>query len=144
MKRIKFKNYGPPGLSEQILEQLQDNIEEETEPLKENILWEGDTNNVDEINLNSKIMDYLKLKIYFQDNNAQKSSVEIDNSSKLNEIHVNLSSFCNEGQWFNVKIKCITLSNNKVFSTGYATYEFSTNQIVYSNHIYITKITGYK
>ena len=119
-------------------------LKRKVEELTPFILWEGNTNNVEEITLKNAISNYTKIKVFYKDNNGQRNSVEIDNSDKSNEIPVGLSSFFNEGQWFNVKVRSIVLSNNKVKGVGQANYEFGRNEIVYNNNIYITKIEGYK
>ena len=119
-------------------------LKRKVEELTPFILWEGNTNNVEEITLKNAISNYTKIKVFYKDNNGQRNSVEIDNSDKSNEIPVGLSSFFNEGQWFNVKVSSIVLSNNKVKGVGQANYEFGKNEIVYNNNIYITRIEGYK
>lgn len=119
-------------------------LKRKVEELTPFILWEGNTNNVEEITLKNAISNYTKIKVFYKDNNGQRNSVEIDNSDKSNEIPVGLSSFFNEGQWFNVKVRSIVLSNNKVKGVGQANYEFGKNEIVYNNNIYITRIEGYK
>lgn len=119
-------------------------LKRKVEELTPFILWEGNTNNVEEITLKNAISNYTKIKVFYKDNNGQRNSVEIDNSDKSNEIPVGLSSFFNEGQWFNVKVRSIVLSNNKVKGVGQANYEFGKNEIVYNNNICITRIEGYK
>ena len=119
-------------------------LKRKVEELTPFILWEGNTNNVEEITLKNAISNYTKIKVFYKDNNGQRNSVEIDNSDKSNEIPVGLSSFFNEGQWFNVKVSSIVLSNNKAKGVGQANYEFGKNEIVYNNNIYITRIEGYK
>lgn len=119
-------------------------LKRKVEELTPFILWEGNTNNVEEITLKNAISNYTKIKVFYKDNNGQRNSVGIDNSDKSNEIPVGLSSFFNEGQWFNVKVRSIVLSNNKVKGVGQANYEFSSKEILYNNNIFITKIEGYK
>lgn len=119
-------------------------LEKEIRKLQPEVLFTGNTNNVEEITLKNAISNYTKIKVFYKDNNGQRNSVEIDNSDKSNEIPVGLSSFFNEGQWFNVKVRSIVLSNNKVKGVGQANYEFGKNEIVYNNNIYITRIEGYK
>lgn len=119
-------------------------LEKEIRKLQPEVLFTGNTNNVEEITLKNAISNYTKIKVFYKDNDGQRNSVEIDNSDKSNEIPVGLSSFFNEGQWFNVKVRSIVLSNNKVKGVGQASYEFGKNEIVYNNNIYITRIEGYK
>lgn len=107
-------------------------------------LWQGDTNDVTTIIFPDNISNYTKIKLFFRDNDNQRGSVEVDNSNKLNEIPVSIYSFYNSGQWFNVKMRSLILSDNKIMAAGHASYEFSNNQITYSNNIFITKIEGYK
>lgn len=111
---------------------------------KPRLLWKGNTNDVATITLTDNISNYTKLKIYFRDNDNQKSSIEIDNSDKLNQINVSLSNFYNSGEWFNVKMRSLILSANKINAVGRANHEFSNNQTTYNNNIFITKIEGYK
>lgn len=119
-------------------------LKRKVEELTPFILWEGNTNNVEEITLKNAISNYTKLKIFYKDNDGQRNSIEIDNSDKSNEIPVSLSSFYNSGEWFNVKMRSIQLSDNKIKGIGQANYEFSSKEILYNNNIFITKIEGYK
>lgn len=119
-------------------------LKRKVEELTPFILWEGNTNNVEEITLKNAISNYTKLKIFYKDNDGQRNSIEIDNSDKSNEIPVSLSSFYNSGEWFNVKMRSIQLYDNKIKGIGQANYEFSSKEILYNNNIFITKIEGYK
>lgn len=119
-------------------------LEKEIRKLQPEVLFTGNTNNVEEITLKNAISNYTKLKIFYKDNDGQRNSIEIDNSDKSNEISVSLSSFYNSGEWFNVKMRSIQLSGNKVKGIGQANYEFGSKEIIYNNNIFITKIEGYK
>lgn len=119
-------------------------LEKEIRKLQPEVLFTGNTNNVEEITLKNAVSNYTKIKVFYKDNDGQRNSVEIDNSDKSNEIPVSLSSFYNSGQWFNAKMRSIKLSNNKVIGIGQASYEFSSKEIMYNNNIFITKIEGYK
>ena len=133
------------------LKQMENNTQETITKLEELIekitpitLWTGDTNDVSTITLSDNVSNYLRIKVFFYDNNGQKGSSEIDNSNKANEISFSLTSFYNSSQYFNVKMKSLKFSGNKIVGIGQANYEFGTKEISYNNNIYITKIEGYK
>lgn len=115
----------------------------ELEKLIPNVLWEGDTNDVSQINLSDSIENYNRIKIYYYDNNWQNLSVEINNK-KSSSISTCLMGIYNSGKWFNIKMKSITINGKLVSNVGFANYEFSDNSIIYNNNINITKIEGYK
>lgn len=116
---------------------------EELEKLIPITLWEGNTNDVSQINLSDSIENYNRIKIYYYDNNWQNLSVEINNK-KSSSISTCLMGIYNSGQWFNIKMKSITINRKLVSNVGFANYEFSDNSIIYNNNIYITKIEGYE
>ena len=65
-------------------------LKRKVEELTPFILWEGNTNNIEEITLKNAVSTYTKLKIFYKDNDGQRNSVEVDNSDKSNEIPVSL------------------------------------------------------
>ena len=106
-------------------------------------LWEGETNNPNEITLSESISNYKRLKIFFRDNDSQLGSTEVYNNN-LNSVRVSLQSHYNESQWFNVKMKSIVITDKTVGGIGAAEYEFGSQTISYNNNIFIMKIEGYK
>lgn len=106
-------------------------------------LWEGETNNPNEITLSESISNYKRLKIFFRDNDSQLGSTEVYNNN-LNSVRVSLQSHYNESQWFNVKMKSIVITDKTVGGIGAAEYEFGSQTISYNNKIFIMRIEGYK
>lgn len=106
-------------------------------------LWEGETNNPNEITLSESISNYKRLKIFFRDNDSQLGSTEVYNNN-LNSVRVSLQSHYNESQWFNVKMKSIVITDKTVGGIGAAEYEFGSQTISYNNNIFIMRIEGYK
>lgn len=115
----------------------------ELEKLIPTVLWEGETNNSNEITLSDSISNYKRLKIFFRDNNSQLRGVEIYTNNQ-NSIRVSLDSHYNQGQWFNLKMKSILITDKSIGSIGAAEYEFGSQTISYNNNIFIMKIEGYK
>lgn len=106
-------------------------------------LWEGETNNPNEITLSESISNYKRLKIFFRDNDSQLGSTEVYNNN-LNSVRVSLQSHYNESQWFNVKMKSIVITDKTVGGIGAAEYEFGSQTISHNNNIFIMRIEGYK
>lgn len=106
-------------------------------------LWEGETNNPNEITLSESISNYKRLKIFFRDNNSQLGSTEVYNNN-LNSVRVSLQSHYNESQWFNLKMKSIVITDKTVGGIGAAEYEFGSQTISYNNNIFIMRVEGYK
>lgn len=106
-------------------------------------LWEGETNNPNEITLSESISNYKRLKIFFRDNDSQLGSTEVYNNN-LNSVRISLQSHYNESQWFNVKMKSIVITDKTVGGIGAAEYEFGSQTISYNNNIFIMRIEGYK
>lgn len=106
-------------------------------------LWEGETNNPNEITLSESISNYKRLKIFFRDNDSQLGSTEVYNNN-LNSVRVSLQSHYNESQWFNVKMKSIVITDKTVGGIGAAEYEFGSQTISYNSKIFIMRIEGYK
>ena len=106
-------------------------------------LWEGETNNPNEITLSESISNYKRLKIFFRDNDSQLGSTEVYNNN-LNSVRVSLQSHYNESQWFNLKMKSIVITDKTVGGIGAAEYEFGSQTISYNNNIFIMRIEGYK
>ena len=106
-------------------------------------LWEGETNNPNEITLSESISNYKRLKIFFRDNDSQLGSTEVYNNN-LNSVRISLQSHYNESQWFNVKMKSIVITDKTVGGIGAAEYEFGSQTISYNNKIFIMRIEGYK
>lgn len=106
-------------------------------------LWEGETNNPNEITLSDSISNYKRLKIFFRDNDSQLGSTEIY-TNNLNSIRVSLQSHYNQSQWFNLKMKSIVITDKSVSGIGAAEYEFASQAISYNNSIFIMRIEGYK
>ncbi len=106
-------------------------------------LWEGETNNPNEITLSESISNYKRLKIFFRDNDSQLGSTEVYNNN-LNSVRVSLQSHYNESQWFNVKMKSIVITDKTVGGIGAAEYDFGSQTISYNNNIFIMRIEGYK
>lgn len=106
-------------------------------------LWEGETNNPNEITLSESISNYKRLKIFFRDNDSQLGSTEVYNNN-LNSVRVSLQSHYNESQWFNVKMESIVITDKTVGGIGAAEYEFGSQTISYNNKIFIMRIEGYK
>jgi hypothetical protein len=115
----------------------------ELEKLIPTVLWEGETNNPNEITLSDSISNYKRLKIFFRDNNSQLRGVEIYTNNQ-NSIRVSLDSHYNQGQWFNLKMKSILITDKSIGGIGAAEYEFGSQTISYNNNIFIMKIEGYK
>lgn len=115
----------------------------ELEKLIPTVLWEGETNNPNEITLSDSISNYKRLKIFFRDNDSQLGSTEVYNNN-LNSVRVSLQSHYNESQWFNVKMKSIVITDKTVGGIGAAEYEFGSQTISYNNNIFIMRIEGYK
>ncbi len=115
----------------------------ELEKLIPTVLWEGETNNTNEITLSDSISNYKRLKIFFRDNNSQLRGVEIYTNNQ-NSIRVSLDSHYNQGQWFNLKMKSILITDKSIGGIGAAEYEFGSQTISYNNNIFIMKIEGYK
>lgn len=115
----------------------------ELEKLIPTVLWEGETNNSNEITLSDSISNYKRLKIFFRDNNSQLRGVEIYTNNQ-NSIRVSLDSHYNQGQWFNLKMKSILITDKSIGGIGAAEYEFGSQTISYNNNIFIMKIEGYK
>lgn len=129
-------------MSEPKLLELENRIKE-LEKLTPITLWEGETNNPNEITLSESISNYKRLKIFFRDNNSQLGSTEVYNNN-LNSVRVSLQSHYNESQWFNLKMKSIVITDKTVGGIGAAEYEFGSQTISYNNNIFIMKIEGYK
>ena len=115
----------------------------ELEKLIPTVLWEGETNNPNEITLSDSISNYKRLKIFFRDNDSQLGSTEVYNNN-LNSVRVSLQSHYNESQWFNLKMKSIVITDKTVGGIGAAEYEFGSQTISYNNKIFIMRIEGYK
>lgn len=115
----------------------------ELEKLIPTVLWEGETNNPNEITLSDSISNYKRLKIFFRDNDSQLGSTEVYNNN-LNSVRVSLQSHYNESQWFNVKMKSIVITDKTVGGIGAAEYEFGSQTISHNNNIFIMRIEGYK
>lgn len=115
----------------------------ELEKLIPTVLWEGETNNPNEITLSDSISNYKRLKIFFRDNDSQLGSTEVYNNN-LNSVRVSLQSHYNESQWFNLKMKSIVITDKTVGGIGAAEYEFGSQTISYNNNIFIMRIEGYK
>lgn len=115
----------------------------ELEKLIPTVLWEGETNNPNEITLSDSISNYKRLKIFFRDNDSQLRGVEIYTNNQ-NSIRVSLDSHYNQGQWFNLKMKSILITDKSIGGIGAAEYEFGSQTISYNNNIFIMKIEGYK
>lgn len=115
----------------------------ELEKLIPTVLWEGETNNSNEITLSDSISNYKRLKIFFRDNNSQLRGVEIYTNNQ-NSIRVSLDSHYNQGQWFNLKMKSILITDKSIGGIGAAEYEFGSQTISYNNNIFIMRIEGYK
>lgn len=115
----------------------------ELEKLIPTVLWEGETNNSNEITLSDSISNYKRLKIFFRDNNSQLRGVEIYTNNQ-NSIRVSLDNHYNQGQWFNLKMKSILITDKSIGGIGAAEYEFGSQTISYNNNIFIMKIEGYK
>lgn len=115
----------------------------ELEKLIPTVLWEGETNNSNEITLSDSISNYKRLKIFFRDNNSQLRGVEIYTNNQ-NSIRVSLDSHYNQGQWFNLKMKSILITDKSIGGIGAVEYEFGSQTISYNNNIFIMKIEGYK
>lgn len=115
----------------------------ELEKLIPTVLWEGETNNPNEITLSDSISNYKRLKIFFRDNDSQLRGIEIY-TNNLNSIRVSLDSHYNQGQWFNLKMKSILITDKSIGGIGAAEYEFGSQTISYNNNIFIMKIEGYK
>lgn len=115
----------------------------ELEKLIPTVLWEGETNNPNEITLSDSISNYKRLKIFYRDNNSQLGCTEVYNNN-LNLIQVSLQSHYNQSQWFNLKMKSISLTDKAVGGIGAAEYEFGNQTISYNNNIFIMRIEGYK
>lgn len=129
-------------MSEPKLLELENRIKE-LEKLTPITLWEGETNNPNEITLSDSISNYKRLKIFFRDNDSQLGSTEVYNNN-LNSVRVSLQSHYNESQWFNVKMKSIVITDKTVGGIGAAEYEFGSQTISYNNNIFIMRIEGYK
>jgi hypothetical protein len=129
-------------MSEPKLLELENRIKE-LEKLTPITLWEGETNNPNEITLSDSISNYKRLKIFFRDNDSQLRGVEIY-TNNLNSIRVSLDSHYNQGQWFNLKMKSILITDKSIGGIGAAEYEFGSQTISYNNNIFIMKIEGYK
>lgn len=115
----------------------------ELEKLIPTVLWEGETNNPNEITLSDSISNYKRLKIFFRDNDSQLRGVEIYTNNQ-NSIRVSLDSHYNQGQWFNLKMKSILITDKSIGGIGAAEYDFGSQTISYNNNIFIMKIEGYK
>lgn len=115
----------------------------ELEKLIPTVLWEGETNNPNEITLSDSISNYKRLKIFFRDNDSQLRGVEIYTNNQ-NSIRVSLDSHYNQGQWFNLKMKSILITDKSIGGIGAAEYEFGSQTISYNSNIFIMKIEGYK
>lgn len=115
----------------------------ELEKLIPTVLWEGETNNPNEITLSDSISNYKRLKIFFRDNDSQLGSTEVYNNN-LNSVRVSLQSHYNESQWFNLKMKSIVITDKTVGDIGVAEYEFGSQTISYNNNIFIMRVEGYK
>lgn len=115
----------------------------ELEKLIPTVLWEGETNNPNEITLSDSISNYKRLKIFFRDNDSQLGSTEVYNNN-LNSVRVSLQIHYNESQWFNLKMKSIVITDKTVGGIGAAEYEFGSQTISYNNNIFIMRIEGYK
>lgn len=115
----------------------------ELEKLIPTVLWEGETNNPNEITLSDSISNYKRLKIFFRDNDSQLGSTEVYNNN-LNSVRVSLQSHYNESQWFNLKMKSIVITDKTVGDIGAAEYEFGSQTISYNNNIFIMRVEGYK
>lgn len=129
-------------MSEPKLLELENRIKE-LEKLTPITLWEGETNNPNEITLSESISNYKRLKIFFRDNDSQLGSTEVYNNN-LNSVRVSLQSHYNESQWFNLKMKSIVITDKTVGGIGAAEYEFGSQTISYNNNIFIMRIEGYK
>lgn len=129
-------------MSEPKLLELENRIKE-LEKLTPITLWEGETNNPSEITLSDSIVNYRRLKLFFRDNDSQLRGVEIY-TNNLNSIRVSLDSHYNQGQWFNLKMKSIVITDKTVGGIGAAEYEFGSQTISYNNKIFIMRIEGYK
>lgn len=129
-------------MSEPKLLELENRIKE-LEKLTPITLWEGETNNPNEITLSESISNYKRLKIFFRDNDSQLGSTEVYNNN-LNSVRVSLQSHYNESQWFNLKMKSILITDKSIGGIGAAEYEFGSQTISYNNNIFIMKIEGYK
>lgn len=129
-------------MSEPKLLELENRIKE-LEKLTPITLWEGETNNPSEITLSDSIVNYRRLKLFFRDNDSQLRGVEIYTNNQ-NSIRVSLDIHYNQGQWFNVKMKSIALTDKSVAGIGAAEYEFGSQSISYNNNIFIMRVEGYK
>lgn len=129
-------------MSEPKLLELENRIKE-LEKLTPITLWEGETNNPNEITLSESISNYKRLKIFFRDNDSQLGSTEVYNNN-LNSVRVSLQSHYNESQWFNLKMKSIVITDKTVGGIGAAEYDFGSQTISYNNNIFIMRIEGYK
>ncbi len=129
-------------MSEPKLLELENRIKE-LEKLTPITLWEGETNNPNEITLSESISNYKRLKIFFRDNDSQLGSTEVYNNN-LNSVRVSLQSHYNESQWFNLKMKSIVITDKTVGGIGAVEYDFGSQTISYNNNIFIMRIEGYK
>lgn len=129
-------------MSEPLILKLKEKVIE-LEKLIPNVLWEGDSNNPNEITLSDSISNYKRLKIFFRDNDSQLGSTEIYNNNN-NSVNVYLVSFYNRVEWFNLKMKSFAITDKACSGVGAAEYEFGSKTISYNNNIVITKIEGYK
>lgn len=149
MQRIGWENSPSTNtpISSENLKQMENNTEKAIQDLEIMItpvnLWEGETNNPNEITLSDSISNYKRLKIFFKDNDSQLGSTEVYNNN-LNSVKVSLQSHYNQSQWFNLKMKSIVITDKTVGGIGAAEYEFREQNISYNNNIFIMRIEGYK
>lgn len=81
MRKIDFSNYKAPGISEEILKILQDNIEEAIDGV---VLYENVNGNDQEIKLSNSLIDCKKALIEYKNNDGNYGSMLISNPNRKN------------------------------------------------------------
>lgn len=142
MEKINFENYKSPGLSKEILMQLQDNIEEAIEGI---VIYTNEAGTTQDVLLDYNLENYKKIEVFYKvGENFKHEKADV----KLNSfINLCLYDYLDGTLWLHTKtIKMtntmLTVERFKEFSLKdseqFQPYGTSTNSVK------IVKVVGYK
>lgn len=142
MEKINFENYRSPGISKEILMQLQDNIEE---AIDGTVIYTNEAGEREDILLDYNLENYKKIEVFYKvGENFKHEKADV----KLNSfINLSLYDYLDGTLWLHTKtIKMtntmLTVERFKEFSLKdseqFQPYGTSTNSVK------IVKVVGYK
>lgn len=139
MNKITFTNNQEPGISKEILDLLQENIEK---AIHGTTLFEIAGGTLNNITLSDSAVNFVRMKFYYHTNDNKYCSLEIANP---NGKSVSLSAFFSNYADSYLKQRVINIAGSSITNTS-DSYETTVIQhtIANNNKIYIDKIIGFK